>query len=135
MTTFTDRIERQFPGIPDASYPTTMPRYRCHKVVCAVKIHAIIEEVMPVFKGAICRGCVAFNSACGRCEKCTWERQHGSAMSVAIVPEGDETGPIITTLDYFQRHKPEVGGYFVVYEDGYQSYSPAKAFEDGYTRI
>ena len=26
-------------------------------------------------------------------------------------------------------------GYFVVYDDGYQSWSPAKAFEDGYTRI
>jgi hypothetical protein len=26
----------------------------------------------------------------------------------------------------------EVGGYFVVYADGYTSYSPAKAFENGY---
>lgn len=28
-----------------------------------------------------------------------------------------------------------VGGYLVFYEDGYQSFSPAKAFEDGYTRV
>jgi hypothetical protein len=28
-----------------------------------------------------------------------------------------------------------VGGYYVRYEDGYESWSPAKAFEDGYTRI
>lgn len=27
---------------------------------------------------------------------------------------------------------PQVGGYFVQYEDGYSSYSPAKAFEEGY---
>jgi hypothetical protein len=33
------------------------------------------------------------------------------------------------------RYKPEVGGYYVVYEDGYSSYSPAKAFEEGYTQI
>ena len=33
------------------------------------------------------------------------------------------------------KHKPEVGGYYVVYADGYTSYSPAKAFEEGYTRI
>jgi hypothetical protein len=26
-------------------------------------------------------------------------------------------------------------GYFVVYEDGYESWSPTKAFEEGYTRI
>jgi hypothetical protein len=26
-------------------------------------------------------------------------------------------------------------GYYVVYEDGYTSWSPTKAFEDGYTRI
>jgi hypothetical protein len=28
-----------------------------------------------------------------------------------------------------------VGGYFVVYDDGYTSYSPAAAFESGYSRI
>jgi hypothetical protein len=28
----------------------------------------------------------------------------------------------------------EVGGYLVVYEDGFMSYSPKKAFEDGYSR-
>ena len=30
---------------------------------------------------------------------------------------------------YMEKHDPKVGGYFVVYEDGYQSFSPAKAFE------
>ena len=25
-------------------------------------------------------------------------------------------------------------GYYVVYEDGYESWSPTKAFEDGHTR-
>ncbi len=30
------------------------------------------------------------------------------------------------------RHKPKEGGYFVRYNDSYDSYSPAKAFEDGY---
>lgn len=27
-----------------------------------------------------------------------------------------------------------IGGYYVRYDDGYQSWSPAAAFEDGYTR-
>jgi hypothetical protein len=30
---------------------------------------------------------------------------------------------------------PKAGDYYVVYEDGYTSLSPAKAFEDGYTLI
>ena len=30
---------------------------------------------------------------------------------------------------------PEVGGYYVVHKDGYKSFSPANAFEEGYTRI
>jgi hypothetical protein len=29
----------------------------------------------------------------------------------------------------------EAGGYFVVYEDGYESFSPAKAFEEVHIRI
>jgi hypothetical protein len=31
--------------------------------------------------------------------------------------------------------KLEAGGYLVVYQDGYRSFSPQKAFEEGYTRI
>lgn len=33
------------------------------------------------------------------------------------------------------RGAPEVGDYYVLYDDGHNSWSPAKAFEDGYTRI
>lgn len=34
--------------------------------------------------------------------------------------------------EWVTKHRPERDGYFVVYEDGYQSYSPAAAFEAGY---
>lgn len=34
-----------------------------------------------------------------------------------------------------RKHKPEVGGYYVVYKDGYKSFSPAAAFDEGYTLI
>lgn len=37
--------------------------------------------------------------------------------------------------EYVAKHKPEVGGYYVVYEDGYKSFSPAGAFESGYTPL
>lgn len=33
---------------------------------------------------------------------------------------------------WYAKHKPELGGYFVQYDDGYRSYSPAAAFESGY---
>lgn len=46
-----------------------------------------------------------------------------------------EHGSVMVSNEWCERHKPSVGGYFVVYEDGYSSFSPAKAFEGGYTRI
>lgn len=37
--------------------------------------------------------------------------------------------------NYMYKRDPKVGGYYVEYVDGYESYSPAKAFEEGYTLI
>ena len=34
----------------------------------------------------------------------------------------------------FARGRPSLGDYIVIYDDGYKSWSPAKAFEDGYKR-
>lgn len=36
--------------------------------------------------------------------------------------------------DMFSRYSPVPGDFLVVYEDGYKSFSPRKAFLDGYTR-
>ena len=36
---------------------------------------------------------------------------------------------------YMNRHWPKPGGYYVIYADGYESFSPAEAFEAGYTKI
>ncbi len=47
----------------------------------------------------------------------------------------ERISPRDVTGEYVEKHKPEAGGYFVEYEDGYQSWSPAKAFEDGYTPL
>lgn len=33
---------------------------------------------------------------------------------------------------YIEKHNPQAGGYFVRYPDGYESFSPAKSFEQGY---
>ena len=37
-----------------------------------------------------------------------------------------------TTQEFITRHNPVQGGYIVQYEDGYMSYSPQGAFEEGY---
>lgn len=36
---------------------------------------------------------------------------------------------------WFYKHEPQVGGYVVVYDDGYCSYSPSVPFEKGHVRI
>lgn len=93
---------------PQAS--AEMPKYKCHKVVHALKIKDIKIQN----------------------EEDPSAETDGSAV---ITPEEEEFSSFYVERDYMQKHKPEVGGYYVVYEDGYKSYSPAKAFEDGYTRI
>jgi hypothetical protein len=50
-----------------------------------------------------------------------------------LVWEHEGYAPMEVATDYMQRHNPQPGGYFVQYDDGYTSYSPAKAFEEGYT--
>ena len=48
---------------------------------------------------------------------------------------GEIDGSKFLSDEWKDRFKPEVGGYYVVYDDGYSSFSPAKAFEEGYSRI
>ena len=81
---------------------TKMPRYKCHKEVCALKIAGIVADM---------HGVVYFQPA-----------EHGYDK-VPMSPE------------YVAKHSPEVGGYYVVYEDGYKSFSPANAFESGYSLV
>ena len=54
---------------------------------------------------------------------------------VTIQPDRGDYAPFRVTNEYWTKHNPEPGGYWVQYEDGYQSYSPAKAFEEGNTLI
>ncbi len=42
--------------------------------------------------------------------------------------------PIKTTSDMWHRFKPTEGDFYVVYDDGYKSFSPRKAFLEGYTK-
>lgn len=57
------------------------------------------------------------------------------------VPDGGAvlglTGGYSVKVDssWCARHQARVGGYYVIYEDGYASYSPQAAFESGYMPI
>lgn len=68
-----------------------------------------------------------------RAAKITAFRQNGSEYPSLIL--GEIGGIVEQSPEWFEKHKPVLGGYYVMYEDGYASYSPAKAFEDGYTKI
>jgi hypothetical protein len=37
------------------------------------------------------------------------------------------------TFDWWTKHEARPGGYVVFYKDGYVSFSPAEAFEEGYS--
>ena len=43
--------------------------------------------------------------------------------------------PVTVAAEVVSRYFPTTGDYYVVYADGYKSISPAKAFEEGYTRL
>lgn len=59
-----------------------------------------------------------------------------SDMGGALIhPEDMTYQPFGVSQAYLDKHEPKVGGYYVVYEDGYQSWSPGDAFENGYTLV
>jgi len=85
-----------------------MPKYLSHKHVWALKIASIERD---------------------------GSEDKESDGSATITPVETGYAPIKVDHEYVHKHKPQVGGYYVVYADGYKSWSPAKAFEEGYTRI
>ena len=86
-----------------------MPKYRSHKTVHALKLRAVTpDQDAP--------GHMRFEP-------------DDPAYAVIVHPP---------TAEVVKRCKaPEMGdpGYLVVYEDGFMSWSPTKAFENGYTRL
>lgn len=63
------------------------------------------------------------------------ERIDEQQCNVITVDTGRRHADIQVTDAWLQKHEPQVGGYFVVYQDGYCSYSPSVPFEKGHIRI
>lgn len=77
-----------------------------------------------------------------KCHKEVWalkikdlEQELESSGLVILTPVEEGYTPFKLTNDYVDKYRPVVGGYYVVYEDGYKSFSPAEPFEAGYTKI
>lgn len=75
-----------------------------------------------------------------KCHKEVWalkinEITHKPTGIIEVTPIDDGYANILVPRWWFDKHEPKPGGYYVQYADGYKSYSPAKAFEEGYTRI
>jgi hypothetical protein len=86
---------------------TELPLYQSHKRVRALKIERVVLR---------------------ECVQCL-------TPGATIFPENTEYDPFDVDSSYVSRHNPQAGGYYVVYLDGYQSWSPAEAFEEGYTLV
>lgn len=77
-----------------------------------------------------------------RCHKEVWalkiERLAPADENIGMMvlyPENKAYAPMLLSAEWADKHKPEAGGYWVQYKDGYTSYSPADAFEEGYSPI
>lgn len=88
-----------------------MPKYLCHKEVWALKI----KEIWRVAKSD--------------------GNQETGTVSAMITPEEEGYAAFRVDHEYMRKHNPKPGGYYVVYKDGYKSFSPAEAFESGYEAV
>lgn len=61
--------------------------------------------------------------------------RHGSSPGASLSFEESTHSDISVSDAFLAKHCPEAGGYYVIYPDGYASFSPADAFESGYSLI
>lgn len=97
---------------PEMGVSQEMPKYKCHKEVWALQIKEIVKD--------------------SDLAKESNRETDGSAM---ITPAEEGYAPFKVDHNYMHKHNPQVGGYYVVYKDGYLSFSPTEAFEGGYSKI
>jgi len=67
--------------------------------------------------------------------KKVWALKIASVNGHRLTFADEGYAPLLVDAPMFARYTPVPGDYYVVYDDGYKSISPAKAFEEGYTRL
>lgn len=88
-----------------ATQPARYTRYKCHKEVFGLLIREIRHEF-----------------------------SHGKDVAL-LVPQEASFEPVQVTSEWAVNHNAVAPGYFVIYDDGYQSWSPVEAFEKGYLPV
>lgn len=83
-----------------------MQKFKSHKIVEAVKI----ADIRP-------------------------NPENGGAFLVPMSTGERMMDSIPVSRAYLLKHEPKPFGYYVKYPDGYESFSPAEAFEGGYTAV
>lgn len=83
-----------------------LARWRSHKVVQAGKVIAISDQ-----------------PAVGYKRRVTVEGADGKPIDIDV------------HVSVFLRGLSNIGDYFVIYDDNYQSWSPAGTFDQGYARL
>jgi len=107
------RMSNEGRAEPDrTSAQREMPKYECHKQVWALKIAKLELDV---------------TLAAAEDRETT-----GGAW---ITPAEEGYAKFHVPALYVAKHNPREGGYYVAYADGYKSFSPSAAFEEGYNRI
>ena len=105
----TKGIEKMSEGQPSAE----MPKYKCHKEVHALKIQGVAASGTQSEPGSG----IKYNG------------------DLHLIPDDKRYDKIVVSESFGNKHQPVAGCYYVVYRDGYASFSPAEAFESGYTLI
>src|SRR4051812_45062695 len=75
-----------------------LPRYKCHKEVWALKIKDLVPETVEAVVGS----------------------DGPTSDGAMLYPEETAYAPFKVDQAYIDKHKPQVGGYYVVYQDGYK---------------
>lgn len=95
----------------------SLPRWKCHKVVEAFKIDNVEPLLVRPGSDDTCEAAILYGFGYEAKVKNGYLKRNAKFGMTAII------------LDSL------IGGYYVRYEDGYESFSPADIFESGYTRI
>ena len=89
-----------------------MPQYQCHKRVWALKIKDVALHPEIRMSGIV---------------------QHKAYVVITFV--NGNFSPLNWDATFPGVSEPKPGWYYVVYEDGYRSFSPGESFETGYTLV
>lgn len=89
-----------------------MPKYKCYKEVHALKIEKVVLDSDLAAK-----------------------ENRETDGSATLAPSDGNFAPFKVDHEFVRKHRPQGSGYYVVYKDGYKSWSPIDAFEEGYEKM